>query len=75
MKCHVLYTHPVTGNSYFFVRFRGDGRPVGCFRYRRFRVAAQIFPSLKAASEVITNLNAMGYKARSVRENKEFYFV
>lgn len=62
MYCWVRYRHPVTGNSYYFVKFSDDGvKPVGCFPYRHTLGKSKRFNTKKEAKVVAARLTSLGY--------------
>lgn len=67
MRYSIRYVHPVTGNFYYFIRFKDDGRPVGCMPYTYRRKGARVFPSVKAAFLVGKKIASMGYRVRFCR--------
>ena len=64
MYCRLRYRHPVTFNSYYFVKFRndeGDFRPVGCLSCRKDR--SMLFKTKREAREVAVKLKSLGYRS------------
>lgn len=62
MYC-VKYTHPVTGNTWYFCDLRDvDGvlKPIGCMRYRRH--LATVFQSKKDVQTLASYLSSLGYR-------------
>ena len=62
MKCRLKYTHPVTGNTYYFLDLRFNGselRPIGCLSYRK--QYATIFHTKRDALKVSEYLVSLGY--------------
>ena len=62
MYCWVRYRHPVTGNSYYFVKYRSDGvYPVGILPYRFRSGDAKRFRTKAEAKVVAAQLTSLGY--------------